>query len=190
MIRGALFLGPSDDSRIYLYGGTTSFHNDSFAGFKQPSSAQYPLWSYDAANNEWSLVNMSSPNLRRLHGGAYAEAPDQGLAFYFNGQLDNGSDSTVSDHSEFHEFVAGMLVIDFKNEKIRNIYTDALGKGKARVGATLQYLPKVGDQGVLVLLGGGSEEITDFSNDEFGTLHAMEEITIFDIASLLRGDDN
>jgi hypothetical protein len=188
MIRGALFSGTSDDSRIYLYGGTTSFLNESFAGFKQPSSAQQPLWSYDVADNGWSPVNMSGPNIRRLNGGAYAEAPDQGLAFYFNGQLDNGSDSSVANSSEFYEFVAGMLVIDFTNEKVRNISTDALGNGTARVGATLQYLPTVGEKGALVLLGGGSKEITDFSNDEFGTLHSMAEITIIDIAALLRGD--
>jgi hypothetical protein len=189
MVRGALFSGNSDDSRIYLYGGTTSFLNESFAGFKQPLSSQYPLWSYDVANNEWSPVNMTGPNLRRLHGGAYAEAPDQGLAFYFNGQLDNGSDSLVANSSEFHEFVAGMLVIDFKNEEVRNISTGALGNGTARVGATLQYLPGVGENGALVLLGGGSKETTDLSVNEFGTLHSMEEITIIDIASLLRGDD-
>jgi hypothetical protein len=157
LMRGHLFHGPSSASEIYLYGGTTYMGNDSFATWSEPESSQYPLWTYDynTSSYPWSQYDISTT--WKPNNGAGAEAIDQGLGFYLNGQIDKGTSSKTSDKLEAEvAFVPldGMIVIDFYDFSSRNISTSSIRGGAPRVGGTMEYFSPVGENGVLVALGG------------------------------------
>ena len=171
VVRGALYQGAPSDNNIYLYGGTTSYLNISFPGFHGSSSNQYSLWSYDTVANDWNQYDITNASSERLSSGAYAEAPDQGLAFYFNGQIDNGSSvSTARLGHNTQVFVEGMLVIDTNNQTARNLSTNQVTGNYPRVRGKMQYVPGIGDKGILVYLGGRYEEIANFNDLAVGNL--------------------
>ena len=153
--RGALYEGPSNDNNIFLYGGTTSYINTSDPAFEPPTSDQFSLWSYDTVSRQVEQFSVSSTSPYRPSAGAYAEAPDQGLAFYLNGELDSGSSTetqNLGDHRKF--FLNGMIVIDTNTKEARNISTASVGDGQPRTYGSLTYIPGIGEDGILVSFGG------------------------------------
>ncbi|KAL9070535.1 MAG: hypothetical protein Q9161_004832 [Pseudevernia consocians] len=91
VVRGTLYQGTQNDNSIYLYGGTTSYTNTSFPGWQPPYPSTYSLWSYNPGSTQWTQFDIGQYAPNRPSNGAAAEAVDQGLAFYFNGELDSGS---------------------------------------------------------------------------------------------------
>jgi hypothetical protein len=168
VVFGGLYPGGQDDRKIYLYGGTTSFQNTSFPGFSGPTSAQYTLWSYDPTTSEWNQFDITDTAPNRPNSGAYTEAPDQDLAFYFNGQIDQGSQLDTQSLNGAKRFMPGMIVINTHNQTARNLSTDAVVQSKPRTRGKMTYLPAVGKNGILVLLTGTSKSVTDTSTQEFG----------------------
>ena len=167
----ALYSGNSNDSKIYLYGGTTSFINTSFPGYQIPYTDQYSLWSYDTVADEWDQFDVTDSAPERPGNGAYAEAPDLGLAFYLNGQLDNGScfqTRTLDDSVQVP--LEGMIVLDTNAATAKNVSTLALTRSNPRTGRKMQYIPKLGGSGLLIYLGGSSQNIDAIDDKGIGAL--------------------
>ena len=48
----------------------------------------------------------------------------------------------------------------------------------------MQYVPSIGEKGILVLLGGSCQSVTQLNNSETPNLVPMDVIDVFDVASL------
>ena len=157
VVNGALYQGTQDDDSIYLYGGTTSYANVSFPGWQGPVAPTYSLWSYDPGSAQWSQFDVSHNAPYRPSNGAAAEAVDQGLAFYYNGELDNGSsEQELGIIAGTNVFLSGMVVINTTDQTARNLSTAQVSGDLARAHARMQYIPGAGEKGVLVLIGGST----------------------------------
>lgn len=157
-IRGHMFHGPASEHEVYVYGGTTYMGNQSFEAYAGPDSSAYPLWSYiHGPNYPWEQYALSTPWMPN-HGAA-AEAIDQGLAFYLNGQIDWGTSSKTRDTFTFktedvYVPLEGMVVLNLTTQSSKNISTSSLRGGMSRVGGSMEYIASVGGMGTLVALGG------------------------------------
>ncbi|KAG8527054.1 uncharacterized protein KY384_008483 [Bacidia gigantensis] len=125
--RGAFFYGGDSSENVYLWGGTTSYLNRTFPGFEPPMTSQYSLWSYKPSDNTWAQFDTGSTVQNRPSSGSFAEVREQNLAFYFNGQLDSGSQvSTQVFGDDPKVFLKGMIMLDLANQTARNLSTDAV----------------------------------------------------------------
>ena len=77
LIRGGLYQGLDDDSRVYLLGGTTSLVNESFAWFAYPDSSAYSLWSYDTETRDWEQALWAVIPRRKFQEGKRRGKGDQ-----------------------------------------------------------------------------------------------------------------
>lgn len=170
VVRGALYQGMSDDPNIYLYGGTTSFLNTSFPNYTAPYTDQYSLWSYDTGKDTWDQYDVTRGAKVRPNSGAWTDAHECGLAFYLNGKIDNGSEPDTSSLDHRDQALGGMIVLDTKTHQVKNVSTAAISPGTGRVRGRMVHLPAVGEEGVLVIVGGGTKNVDDLSETETGTL--------------------
>jgi hypothetical protein len=171
VIQGALYQGGFNDGNVYLYGGTTSYINTSFSGYVPPSSNQYSLWSFDTTTEQWNQWDVTDTSPLRPSAGAYAEAPDQALAFYLNGRIDSGSAlDTQFVLGNTKVVVEGMVVINTTTQTARNLSTTDLSGSNARTRGSLTYLPGIGEKGILVNLGGSYKNVDDYDDVDIGTL--------------------
>ncbi|CAD6584293.1 MAG: hypothetical protein ASARMPRED_001726 [Alectoria sarmentosa] len=185
VVNGALYQGTQDDDSIYLYGGTTSYANVSFPGWQGPVAPTYSLWSYDPGSAQWSQFDVSHNAPYRPSNGAAAEAVDQGLAFYYNGELDNGSsEQELGIIAGTNVFLSGMVVINTTDQTARNLSTAQVSGDLARAHARMQYIPGAGEKGVLVLIGGSTFPANQLHSTDIVNLLPMTEINVFDIASI------
>ena len=103
--------------------------------FKTPPT--YSLWSFDTTSTQWSQFDISRNAPDRPSNGAVAEAVDQSLAFYFNGELDSGSSSQLGIISGDNVFLTGMVVINTTDQTARNLSTAqvdvSLARGRGRM---------------------------------------------------------
>jgi hypothetical protein len=188
-IRGALYQGSANDPNIYLFGGTTQYLNTSFSGWKQPAGApnpdapQYGLWSYNTENKTWAQYNVTSASPEPPSSGAWTEAPDQGLAFYFNGEMDNGTSILTLPLGNAKIFLEGLIVIDTATGTAKNLSTTAVVGNQPRTRGSLSYAPSVGPKGILVAIGGTYKSADDYDSEETPNYVSMSEIDIFDINS-------
>lgn len=81
---------------------------------------------------------------------------DQSLAFYYNGELDSGSLQQFDIISGTNIFLSGMIVINTTDQTARNLSTAQVDANLARARGRMQYIPGVGEKGVLVLIGGST----------------------------------
>lgn len=188
VVDAALYSGPTTDTSIYLYGGTTSYVNTSFPGYQDPTSSQYALWSYDTAGDEWSQYDVSLHAPNRPAGGAYAEAPEQGLAFWLNGYINNGTSNKLEEWDGLLEYMNGLIVIDTNKQTATNVSTSSL-KNFPRVRGGLTYIPGIGEKGILVSVGGATKSTSDTTDSNQGsfvrTTHASD-IFMTDSTGILR----
>jgi hypothetical protein len=155
-MRGHMFHGLANVPEVYVYGGTTYMGNLSFEAYAPPESSAYPLWSYTyGPNYPWNQYDVASPWMPN-HGAA-AEAIDQGLAFYLNGQIDWGTSSRTLDtfnSQDLYVPLDGMVILNLTIHSAKNISTTGLRGGAPRVGGSMEYIASVGGMGTLVALGG------------------------------------
>ncbi|PKX93981.1 putative cell wall anchored protein [Aspergillus novofumigatus IBT 16806] len=189
VVRGALYAGGPSDSSIYQYGGTVSYANTSFPGFEKPTSSQYALWSYNTSNGSWDQFDVTLGAEYRPAGGAYAEAPDQELAFYLNGYINNGTSNDLENSDDLLRYLDGLIVIDTHTQMATNISTSSLANFP-RVKGGMVYIPGIGPKGILIAVGGVTKPANDGSASNEGTYVPFDEIDIFDISSVFEGDDN
>lgn len=158
-MRGYMFHGPANTTNIYRYGGTRYMGNQSFLGYTSPESSTYPVWSYsyNSTDYPWAQYNIGQPWMP--NHGAGAEAIDQGLGFYLNGQIDKGTSSKTlnmgfDDGQSLYIPLEGMLIINLVDFSSANLSTSSMNGNAPRVGGTMEYIAPVGEAGVLVALGG------------------------------------
>lgn len=171
MVRGALYQGPAGDDSIYLYGGTTSYLNASFPGRHSGTPASYSLWSWNYASQEWKQYDISADAPYRPSNGAFTDAPDQGLAFWFNGELDQGSSSATQFLGPSATIdLPGMIVINMTDHSAKNLSTSAVGEGQSRTRGRMQYIKGIGEKGVVVLIGGSTSTAAQLGTSSDGNL--------------------
>jgi hypothetical protein len=177
MVRGALFRGPANDSKLYTFGGSTFLANDTDQNWQPPSSDQFSLWSYDTSSMTWGQYDVSYAIPRRPNWGAVTEAVSLGIGFILNGQVDRGSSNVLYSMTEYIggsisnitndqiTYLGGLLIIDMATRQARNVSTDTFGA--PRVAGGLIYAPKIGktSKGSLVAFGGMKSK--DLVNNTF-----------------------
>ncbi|KAL4895823.1 hypothetical protein BDV59DRAFT_144701 [Aspergillus ambiguus] len=183
VVRGALYSGPTTDSKIYLYGGTTSSVNTSFPGFKPPTSSQYTLWSYDPAEDRWDQYDVTEDVPYSPAGGSYTEAPNLGQAFYLNGFIDSGTSNGLEHMSNFRRYLDGLVVIDLPTQVAMNVSTVWLRRSPRAKGGMV-YIPGAGSQGMLVAMGGVTKPTSDSSASNDGTYVTFDQIDFLDVESI------
>lgn len=164
--QGTLFQGSPSDPSFYLYGGTTTWANASFPGFQGRVSPTYSLWAYDSSTATWSQHDISMSVPYRPSSGAHAEAPDQSLAFYFNGEINDGSSTGLHLASGYNAFLTGMVVINTTDHTAKNLSTASVTGMSPRARAQMQYVPGIGEKGILVLLGGSSKAVGEYGTTD------------------------
>ena len=171
LVRGTMFHGPANSSEIYQYGGTIYMGNTSAPQWTAPDASTYPLWSYktDTDGYPWDQHDISQPWIP--NHGLSAEAVDMGLAFYLNGQIDWGTSSLTQDFNNVSLYTPldGMVIINLVEQTSVNISTPGLTRGP-RVGGKMQYVDNVGEDGILVAIGGQVADQPQFANSSKGTM--------------------
>jgi hypothetical protein len=183
-IRGSMYAGPATDPNIYIFGGTKSQLNKTFSNsFPDPST--YSLWSFDTSGQAWNQFDVSAAAPLRPSQGGYTEAPDQGLAFFFNGVADHGSSSQTTGLGNTTIGLQGLVMLNMTAEagpQARNLSTSTLSPDSAIASSELVYVPLVGSKGTLLQMGG-----TRFSASEAtegnGTLVTFDSVNILDIST-------
>ena len=80
-----------------------------------------------------------------------------------------------------------MIVIDIVQHTSRNVSTSGMYNNQTRVGGAMEYVPGVGDNGVVVALGGqvfDGKRIT--TSKDKGRLLGFQTVEVFDIESYLK----
>lgn len=95
---------------------------------------------------------------------------DQGLAFYLNGEMDNGTSRDIGILPGDNVFLGGMVIINTTDQSARNVSTAQVDDGQARARASMQYVPGIGQKGALVLLGGSSFPPNQLSSSDIVNL--------------------
>jgi hypothetical protein len=150
-----MFQGPTQDDRLYIYGGTSFQLNETF-GNAELASPKYSLWSYSKNKDTWTEYDISAASPVRPSNGAYAEATDQGLGFWLGGQLDAGSQTGAASLRKQTMGVPGMIMVNMTGPVpgARNISTTDIANDGSVVSGSLTYVPPIGDNGILVAMGG------------------------------------
>ncbi|KAJ4990645.1 cell wall anchored protein [Stagonosporopsis vannaccii] len=187
MVSGSLFHGPYSSPEVWTYGGTIFRGNETFLNSVNPDAFRdqsniYPLWSFDNKTNTWDQFDIGTLNTPSY--GSSAEAPDQGLAFYLHGRINNGTNIGAKYTGDIEVLLNGMVAIDLVHRTAKNISTANMKDPQPRLGGGLQYVPGIGENGLLVALGGkvfdGLQPVTSQSR---GRLLRFDDVDVFDLAS-------
>lgn len=136
----------------------------------------------------WDQYDVSAAAPWRPHFGANTEAPDQGLAFFYNGELDSGSSvETQYMGDSVKQFLEGMVVLNTTAGTAVNISTMPIDNGQPRTRGVMQYIPNYGDNGILISFGGTYRPVSEIDSNVAANYVDMSEIDIFDISTLYNG---
>jgi hypothetical protein len=170
-----MFHGPDNDTAVNSYSGTVYLGNLSWPGYVDPQSSAYAIWAYDAnaTGYPWTQHDIAQP--WRPNHGAATEATDQGLGFYLNGQIDEGTSANTLHKIGADQYgpLDGMLVINFYNYTSNNISTSSIRGNAPRVGGTMEYIAPIGGRGILVALGGQINQEKPWANVSEGQLVSL-----------------
>jgi hypothetical protein len=171
------------DDKIYSFGGSVSYWNTSFPGYKVPYNHAFSLFSYDVGEDQFERYVQGNLSTNPSNC-ASANIPELGLGFCFNGRIDDGSSLESQNYGPNRTvFLTGMVIVDLNEQASWNLSTAAISPTDGRSGAGLQYVPSIGEKGALVLIGGGTKAKSIYSNDTFGDLVSVK-------GSLAKGDFN
>lgn len=170
-----------DYNNLYLYGG--QFADNPYVD-PEPES----LWSYAIKDKKWTEFpnpetsdgNFSEPANQPVHRaaeGAGISVPELGLSWYFGGHLDRATTPGWSMHIE-RVYLNSLL--EFTHPGYTNTAVDSLREGSGagdggvfrnittagvqadnfpdRADAALVFVPGWGDNGILIGLGGGTND--------------------------------
>lgn len=194
MVAGSLFHGPYSSPEVWTYGGTIFRGNESFLDTVSPAAFHdqsniYPLWSFNNETNTWNQFDIGTLNTPNY--GSSTEAPDQGLAFYLHGRTDNGTNIGAKDSGDVQILLDGMIVIDMVRHTSKNISTAGMRDAQPRLGGGLQYVPTIGNNGLLVALGGRVfDGVQPVSSQSRGRLLGFDTVDVFDLASYFNTKSN
>jgi hypothetical protein len=161
--RGVLYPSQGDDNEFFLFGGTVPSDNNSFVGQQDPQPEGDALWSYAGVDAGWRSYN-TGPDIVRPCSGQSAVLEEKGLAYYFNGEQDNGSSITAEGLGATTKFLDGMLVIDLNTRTVKNFSTAGVDS-QARVRGGMVHVPLPGSDGILALLAGGEKPADNLEHD-------------------------
>jgi hypothetical protein len=181
-----MYAGPASDPNIYVFGGSKSQLNRTFYN-SVPDPSTYSLWAFDTNGQAWNQFDVTGAVPLRPSRGGYTEAPDQGLAFSYGGQADNGSSTQTSGMGSTITGTQGLVMLNLTSEagpQAQNMSSP--DSGTAVTSPELVYIPQIGQKGILVEMGGSSLSTTDFI-DTNGTLVSFESVNILDVASVYSG---
>jgi hypothetical protein len=174
-----MFHGTYNTSEIWTYSGTTFRGNSSFLDADKVYANAYPLFSFNNDTQTWRQYDLRQTTTPSY--GLSAEAPDQGLAFYLSGQVDNGTEPYTRTVGDSVTLLSGMMVIDLVHQTARNI-SITMKDPQPRIGGALQYIPAIGGSGVLVALGGRVYDgLNRPRSSDTGRLIPFDTVEIFDI---------
>lgn len=174
LTNGALW--PYNNS-LYLYGGTTSRLNDSFVGYQPPTSEDTVMWRFNTESSQWAPVELTvnGEKMPRLGGGANVVAEDKGLAFYYGGQVDNGTSSDTANDNRI-TYSNKFFVFNLGNGSVQSLPVDALATYGSS-GSQMVYIPYIGKKGILVNFGGSVKPATAadtrFRGDMVGSIPTL-----------------
>lgn len=180
----ALYAGANNDSRVWLFGGSTPWWNTSWVNFTNPSDNTYTLWSVDTNTQAWTSYDIRSQVPERPNNGYFAEDPTTGRAWWINGFLESGSDTNTQDFGDYVKaFQNGIIAFNFAGESpvVHNVSSSANPWGSPRVGGLAEYVPTYGADGILVMFGGGSKPASSLNSDDHGAYIDMSEVWVWDI---------
>jgi hypothetical protein len=163
-----MYAGTNEDTKVYSYGGTSSYVNRSFPGFLFPTAPTYTLWSFEAQEKAWGQYDISLDVPIRPAGGAYAEATGRGMGFYLNGFIDNGSNPDYQYYTDFRRYLDGLVVLNTTTQEAKNLSTSSLENYPRAMGG-LVYLPNIGTEGILVSMGGVTKPTSNDALSDMGT---------------------
>ncbi|CAI6094962.1 unnamed protein product [Clonostachys chloroleuca] len=135
------------------------------------------LWKFTANKNggdDWATeeADPSSNTIIRSEGGAHTSSKDEG--FWFGGQ------ATPETHDGLSKLnIPGFVSFNFTTKKWTN-HTDAPFSSKGTlVYASATYLPGVGPNGIITLLGGQGQSVPKGSEPiSFQTVHFLDPVTL------------
>jgi hypothetical protein len=108
---------------------------------------------------------------QRPSSGAYTEAPDLGLAFYYGGEIDSGSSLDTQYLGSYkQQFLNGMVVLDLNNKTAQNVSTASVVPNQPRTRGQLQYVSNIGPKGVVINMGGSYKPVTKVDQSSIGTM--------------------
>jgi hypothetical protein len=176
-----MYHGTYNTTEVWTYSGTTFRGNESFGNADKVYTNTYPLFSFNNDTQAWNQYDLQQTTTPSY--GLSAEAPDQGLAFYLSGQVDNGTEPYTRTMGDRTTLLSGMMVIDLVHRTAKNI-SITMADPQPRIGGALQYLPAVGESGVLVAIGGRVYDgIHQPTSQDVGRLISFEAVDIFDMES-------
>ncbi|KAF9872633.1 kelch repeat protein [Colletotrichum karsti] len=174
MMRQAIFdFQDNSTSAIYIWGGFRSYDGN------VPSAA---LWKFNpdgsgggSWNTEIKPGHSTFVNFERSQGGAFVSTP--GAGFYFGGYSQATSDPTPAGP------VPGYLKFNFTDnaQAWTNHTTAPYSQYGTLGGAAAHYVPNFGDNGLVMVLGGGNYPLGSSSDNTpllaFDDIHFMDPVT-------------
>lgn len=138
MVRGALYRGPLNDTKLYTFGGSTFLANQSAADWKQPLDNTYSVWSFDIDTSIWNEYDITSQVPLRPDWGGWTERASKGFAYSLNGQIDRGSNNFEYDKIQtvggvevstgnLTTYLGGLVVFNLNNHTAWNRSSEPLG---------------------------------------------------------------
>ncbi|KAF2657476.1 hypothetical protein K491DRAFT_691106 [Lophiostoma macrostomum CBS 122681] len=182
LIGGSIFHDSDDNGEFILYGGGTANMSNTSTSPMSSFPVNQTMWSFSMDNSSW--VTGPTEQQKGLEfapkHGAYVQSDEHGLAFYFNGLIQNATKEHPS---------LAMTVIDIQTQRTRRVSTAAISSTEARIGPALQYIPELGDKGGLVLIGGDTRQYGNEPNaSNVDTMAPLDLIHVLDVGSLDAGD--
>lgn len=166
MMRQSLFKRGRTNS-FYIWGGHT------------PYSAPVPnreLWRFNAdgeGGGSWGPETPSNPSffraLQRSEGGAFVSTPDAG--FHFGGLSSSSTSIAAAGH------VPGYVVFNYTTQSFSNETNAPWSAYGTLRGATAEYIPTFGPNGLIMLIGGSTHAL---GNPEQLGMMDFQNLTFFD----------
>ncbi|KAG9259164.1 uncharacterized protein F5Z01DRAFT_27835 [Emericellopsis atlantica] len=189
----------ANDYQFYMYGGAVLVIPEQYDAPEEDDILGYQVYQYGPDKPAWQR-GFDEPKLnnnvtRYVAYGAAVSAPSENKAWYFSGlTTENHTDIWVNpniDEAELARETSDRLIeVDMKVQTSLEWSNSSLSGGvKGRSNAEAVWVP-VGEQGILVVLGGATQpywaSLTQKSDDEEASKDEspkfMETIDIYDVA--------
>ena len=105
---------------------------------------------------------MTLGSANRPSSGSFTNAEELGLGFYFNGELDSGSEIQTQTYGDgVKQLIGGMIVVDLVKQTARNLSTQAVSSDVPRSRGSMMYISDIGSHGIIVQIGGNYQNVTN-----------------------------
>lgn len=98
--------------------------NASFPKASPPLLTAEHRWGFNAQTHAWTQYDVSLAAPQRPSWGAFAEATEQGMAFYLNGMISNLSSAATASANTPPTNLEGMIALDLHKHTVRSLCND------------------------------------------------------------------